>query len=345
MKNLYLLTGILSASISAAVAQTHITTPTLPTLPTSLASGSPGSGVSFRNSRLATLHPSTRPDDRGFANTDIGVFQAVDILANAPTSAGVHSTGKGKGYIPPTSAGPVFSLFSEYNYINSNDTRAVAGDTQTHSITLGGAALFHGDTLLGLNYSYSNGAARRNAAGTSAQTDANFITLVAARSFWRFMTVGVAGTYGHTDFDINATAGGGKSHAFSDTWGVSPFLSASYKSGPLVTSLTTIYQYQNDELHTAGTTSNDTGKFSVALHSTWSITERLKLQASAKYNQIIQGLNDTPGLPEGRHWATFGGKLSFNASKSLELYAGYAYDAFNVFLEDHTVNGGLRYSF
>ena len=336
--NLYVLSGILTASISAVLADTlpSVSSPSVPTL-------SPG-GHGFRNSNLTTLHPSTRPDDRGFANTDIGVFQGVDILANAPTSAGVRTRTTSKGYIPPL-AGPLYSVFSEYNYIKSNDVRAVAGDTQTHSVTLGGSALFHGDTFLGLNYSYSNGAAKPNNVGTSAQTDAHFVTLVAAKSFWRFMSVGVAGTYGHTDIDLNATAGGGKSHAFSDTWGVSPFLSASYKSGPVVTSLTTMYQYQNDELHNNGTTSNDTGKFTVALRPTWSITERLKLQASAKYNQIIQGLNDTPGLPEGRHWATFGGRLSFNPSKSLELYAGYTYDAFNVFLEDHTVTGGLRYSF
>ena len=351
MKNLYLLTGILSASISAAVAQTPTTSSVPSSFPSSFPTtstdhGGSGGGVGFRTSSFTALHPNApgnRPDSRADANNNIGIFQAVDILADAPTSAGVRSTGK---RMAPPAPGPVFSLYSEYNYIDSDDSRALAGDTKTHSVTIGGTALFHGDTLLGLNYSYSNSAAVRNALGTSSQSDANFVSLVAAHSFWRFLSIGVAGGYGHTDLDINATNGGGKLRGYTDTWSVSPFLSAAYKCGPLVSSLTVMYQYEDDQTRAGGQKINDdTGKFNVALRETYSITERLKLQATAKYTQAVVGLNNTPGLPEGRHWATFGGRLSYNVSKALEVYAGYTYDAFNVFLKDHTATGGVRYTF
>ena len=90
-KNLYLLTGILAASISSALAQSIHTTTTSSAPTSSLA---PVGGSSFRNSVVASLHPGSpgaRPDNRADAINNTGIFSAVDQLADAPTHAGVKA--------------------------------------------------------------------------------------------------------------------------------------------------------------------------------------------------------------------------------------------------------------
>jgi outer membrane autotransporter protein len=59
----------------------------------------------------------------------------------------------------------------------------------------------------------------------------------------------------------------------------------------------------------------------------------------------MAGAGQTLGLPVARNWATFGAKVSYNPLKEFEIYAGYTYDAFNQYLETHTVTGGLSYTF
>ena len=341
-KNLYLLTGILTASISSALAQ-DIHSTTLPSVPTS--SLTPVGGSSFRNSVVASLHPGSpgaRPDNRADAINNTGIFSAVDQLADAPTHAGVRTVSK---HVIPLGIPPIYSLSGEYNYLNTNDNRALGSDTQTHSMTLGGSVLLNGDFYLGLNYSYSATDSSVNRLGSYSNADANFASLVIAKSFLRFLSVGLAAGYGNTDYTI--VGAGTRTPANMDTWSLSPFLSASYKTGALTTSLTAMYQFQSDHTTAAtiGAINDDTSKYSLALRATYAATERLKLQALAKYTQVVSGGSQTPGLPDGRHWGTFGGRVSFAVTKPLEIYAAYAYDAFNIYLETHTITGGLRYTF
>lgn len=342
MKNLYLLTGILTASISSALAQ-DIHATTTPSIPSS--SPAPAGGSLFRNSTLAALHPGSpgaRPDNRADALNNTGIFVGLDQLADAPTHAGVRTVSK---RVIPMGIPPIYSLFGEYNYLNTNDSRALGSDTQTHSMTLGGSVLLNGDFFLGLNYSYSATDSSVNSLGSYSNADANFASLIVAKSFMNWLSLGLAAGYGNTEYTI--VGNGARTPANVDTWSLSPFISASYKTGALITSLTAMYQFQSDHTTAAtiGALNDDTSKYSLTLRATYAATEQLKLQAMAKYTQVVSGGSQTPGLPDGRHWATFGGRVSFAVTKPLEIYAAYAYDAFHIYLETHTITGGLRYTF
>ena len=71
----------------------------------------------------------------------------------------------------------------------------------------------------------------------------------------------------------------------------------------------------------------------------------MKIQLTAKWTDVLNGLGKNTNLPESRSWATFGTRVSYQVSKAFEIYGGYAYDAFNKYLETHTVTAGLKYSF
>lgn len=334
MKKRSLLTSTLTASISTLA---FASPPTLP----------PALTPSFRSSSFLALHPDApgaRPDGRADALNNTGAFNAVDALGDVTTSAGVHSN---KHVVVPHSNGPIISLSGEYNYLTTNDTRLLGADTQTHSMTLGASVLLNGDLYLGVNYSYSQTDSALYPTGLFTNGTSNYISLVVAKSFMRFLSVGVAGGYGNTGYDLTGPAGRVTSASDMDSWSISPFVSATLKTGALTSSLTAMYQYETDEttFRTGGVEHDDTGKFSLALRSTYSASERLKLQAFAKYTKLLNGSSRIPGLPESRNWAQFGAKVSFYVSKPLEIYAGYAYDAFNKSLETHTVTGGMRYSF
>jgi opacity protein-like surface antigen len=336
MKNLYLLTGILTASISAALASSPTPTPS----PTASARV-----VSFRTSELASLHPNAQgasPDGAADRINGTGIVTAVDALASVTTSAGVHSAGKPVVY---PQQGPIFSLSGEYNYLNTNDSRLLGSDTQTNGMTVGALGIFNRDTVLGLNYSYNRVDSATNIFGNFNNSDQHFISLIAAKNFMQFLTIGFAGGYGHTDIAVRsaaATAG-----ADVETWSISPFIALSYKTGRLTTSLTTMYQYQNDRTTATGIIpiTDDTNKLAVALRASYAATESLKLEGSVKFTEILSGSGQSVGLPVGRNWTTFGAKVSYRVSQPVEIYGSYSYDAFNQFLDTHTVNAGLRYSF
>ena len=327
MKNLYLLTGILSVSISTALASAPVPPP----------------APSFKTSPVTALHPTTpgaRPDNAADRANGIGADAAVDTLAGAPTTAGVRS----KAVVRPMAPAMIFSLSGEYNYINTDDSRAFGSDFEAHTATIAGSVFMNGNTFLGLNYSYTNGTQAPTILGTSSHSDAHFISLVAARSFGQWLSVGVVGGYGHTDYTLNTA--GVKTGANMETWSVSPFVTASYRSGRLTSSLTTAYAFETDHTSTvAGPNNDDTGKFSIALRESYAASERVKIQVTAKFTEVLNGLGVIPGLPQARNWATFGTRISYQPTKSVELYGGYSFDAFNRFLETHTVTAGLKYSF
>lgn len=341
MKNLYLLTGILTASISAALASS----PTPPSSTPSAAPTGPSPIAAFRTAASASIHPGApgaTPDSPADRINGSGIFGAVDQFANAATSAGVRSMGRPMSY---RNQGPVLSLSGEYNYLNTNDSRLLGTDTQTHGGTVGALAIINSDMILGLNYSYNRVDSATNILGTFSNADQHFFSLVAAKSFMQFLSVGFAGGFGHTDVAI--LGAGGRTGADVETWSISPFIALSYKTGQLTTSLTTIYQYQNDRTSSPVITpiTDDTNKIAVALRASYAATERLNLQASVKFTEILSGSGQSVGFPVSRNWTTFGARVSYNVSKPIEIYAGYAYDAFNRFLETHTVSGGVRYAF
>ena len=49
-------------------------------------------------------------------------------------------------------------------------------------------------------------------------------------------------------------------------------------------------------------------------------------------------------LPEARNWATFGAKVTYALIGPLNVYAGFAYDAFNQSYNNYTAQGGLSFS-
>jgi len=329
MKTQNLIIGILTASISTALA-----TPPPPPAP-SLA-------TLFRAAAVTSLHPDApgaRTDNPADRLNSGAALNAVDQLTAVPTSAGVRSAP-----LPPKQ-GPLFSLSGEYNYLNTNDSRFLGSDSQTHSLSIGGTGLFNGDFLVGLNYSYSRTDSAMNILGSYNNADQNFISLIVAKSFMQFLSIGFAGGYGHTDYTI--VGPGGRLPANMDTWTVSPFIAASYQTGRLNTSLTAMYHYENDRTTAPGIAAitDDSNKISLTLRASYAATERLRIQGSVKFTEILSGSGQSVGLPVARAWATFGTKVSYSFSKALEVYAGYSYDAFNQFLETHTVNSGLRYSF
>ncbi|MCX6981368.1 MAG: autotransporter domain-containing protein [Verrucomicrobia bacterium] len=334
MKNLYLLTGILTASISAALASGPSPGPAPAT-----------AGPSFSNSAFSALHPNTpgaRPDNAADRSNDLGISGAVDQFSDAPTTAGVKSK-----TVIPTAHGNLITLSGQYSYINTDDSRAFGSDLVTQSATIGGTAFINGNMFLGLNYTYSNATSGVNATGTSSHSDAHFVSLTAAMSLNQFLSIGVSGGYGNTDYTINTrTVGAVKGRANMDTWSISPYVSASIKSGRLISALTAAYQYETDSTTGAGFANNDDiGKFSIELRETFLASERLKVAVSAKFTDVLNGLGQSAFLPQSRTWATFGGKVSYQASKALEIYAGYSYVAFNQYLETHAINAGLKVTF
>ena len=336
-KTPYILTGILTASISVAIAS-----PPPPPLPPAPAP----TGLivqSFQNSGFVGLHPNSpgaRPDNAADRLNGSGINSAVDQFSEASTSAGVAAKS-----VTPRSPNNVFSLSGEYDYIYTGDSRFLGSDMNTHSVSILGSAFLGGNTFLSLGYSYNNATSGVNGLGSSSHSDGHFISLVVARTFG-FLSVGVAGGYGNTDYKINVRPVPVKTNATMDTWTVSPFVSASYRSGRLTSSLTVAYEYETDHTSSPGFANNDdTGKLTVALRETYAASEKVKLQAFAKFTEVLNGLGQTPGLPQSRAWATFGARVSYFVSRPVELYAGYAYDAFNQYLDTHTATVGLRYSF
>jgi hypothetical protein len=327
MKNLYLLTGILTASVSTALATTPAPAPV---------------ALPFVSSTLVGLRPTTpgaRPDNAADRLNGTGMYGAVDQFGEAGTSAGVRSK-----TVTPIAPGNIFSISGEYNFINTNDSRLFGSDLDTHSISLLGSAFLNGNTFLSLGYSYNNATSGVNILGTSSHSDAHFFSVVAARSFG-FLSIGVAGGYGNTDYRINNRPLG-ITDANMDTWTVSPFVTGSYRTGRLTSSLTVAYEYENDRTTAIGfKNTDDTGKITVALRETFAISEALKLQAFAKFTDVLHGITQLPGLPQQRAWATFGTKVSYFVTKPFEIYAGYSYDAFNRYLETHTATAGVKYSF
>jgi Autotransporter beta-domain len=291
---------------------------------------------------------AARPDAASYRISSFDTDRAVDALMSLPVTAGVESlpvTGKEQVAAAPA---PILwfthpSFYAEYDYINSKDQRANGADSITNSAVVGMDFVTLENILLGFTYSYSNRDANPSPLGLPDNEDSHFFSLYIAKSFWQWVNIGVSGGYGYTSLETAGADAG-----YENTWTLSPFVGLSHAWGPFSASLTGssihTWTYTHNTPTGVGNDDDETGKVSVALKLGYSVTERLKLQATAKYIGTPYHEPAMVGLPEDRDWATFGGKVTYRVTEHFDLYAAYAYDAFNDSYHNHNVQTGVTAS-
>jgi hypothetical protein len=291
---------------------------------------------------------AARPDAASYRISSFDTDRAVDVLMSLPVTAGVASlpvTGKEQVATAPA---PILwfnhpSFYAEYDYINSKDQRAAGADSITNSAVVGFDFVTIEDILLGFTYSYSNRDANISPLGLPDNEDSHFFSLYIAKTFGQWVNVGVSGGYGYTSTETLGADSGNE-----DTWTLSPFIGVSHSWGRFSTSLTAssihTWTSTHDAPAGAGNANDETGKVSVALKLGYAATERLKLQVSAKYIGMAYYEPTMPALPQARDWATFGGKVTYRLTEHFDLYAAYAYDAFNDSYHNHNVQAGFTAS-
>jgi hypothetical protein len=294
---------------------------------------------------------AARPDNPALRISRSVVDHVDDWLRihNNAVTAGMASSKEVVQVLPaPAPANEWFahpSVFAEYGYINSTDKRANGADSQTNSATLGASFFTKYDIQLGLTYLYSHRDADESNANLPTKDDSNFISLYLDKSFWQWLNIGVSGGYGYTQTSLLGSDTGNE-----NTWNVSPFFVLFHSWGAFSASLNTLYQYSWTNLYstfpgTVGSGSdNETGRVVVALWLGYAVTEKLTVQATAAYTGITNNESTSQILPEARNWATFGTKLTYRAIGQLNVYVGYAYDAFNSSYRNQNVQAGLSYS-
>lgn len=335
-------TGALMLSVPMASADLH---PFLPPPPAPETNHFPDSRIA---DSLRPGNPSLRPGNAADRISNTGIDRSIDRLLDLPTGAGMRTTRPSKEPVAP--AHGLFSnpsFFMEYNYINTDDSRRRGSDSETHSAQIGGDVIFADKIVLGLIYSYSATDGDSAFLRSTSDSDAHFVSAYAATTIWQIVNVGITGGYGHTGTDSRLR--GAPDRTFSsdtDSWTVSPFLGVSHKWGALSGSLTAAYSYQTNDYEAPAVGGNDnTGKFTLTGRVGYAVTERLKVEGSARLNQYVHGSGNTPGFSEDHTWATFGAKVSYNFTREFQLYGGYEYDAWNSNYETHTAKGGINYAF
>lgn len=288
---------------------------------------------------------AARPDAASYRISSFDTDRAVDALMSLPVTAGVESlpvTGKEEVAAAPA---PILwfthpSFYAEYDYINSDDKRANGADSKTNSAVVGFDFITIEDILLGFTYSYSNRDADISPLGLPDNEDSHFFSLYAAKTFWQWVNVGVSGGYGYTSTETLGADSGNE-----DTWTLSPFIGVSHSWDRFSTSLTAssihTWTSTHDTPAGVGNADDETGKVAVALKLGYAATERLKLQATAKYIGMAYDEPAMPGLSQAHNWATFGGKATYRVAEHFDLYLAYAYDAFNSSYNNHNVQAGF----
>ena len=311
------------------------------------------------NKRIdASLRPGNldiRPDDPSDRITDIigeriqGRLNDEEQTPHAGMSASKEYKGyKGKEPVQPECTwfcNP--SVFGEYQFISSDDERTLGSDSNTHSFELGGDFRTIGDLLVGTVYSFSDLDGHSNFLHSTTSIDSHYVSLYVARSFWRFLNVGISTGYGHSDIESSVHGPRGKATASQvETWNYSPFIGLSHRFGALSTSLTTTFLQTNswnDSPNRA--TDDETGKVMVKLNIGYAVTEKLNVSASARYTWVVEHEASEKGFEEDYQWATFGTKITYHVTEPFEVYAGYEADVWNQSYENHTVKGGVSYAF
>ena len=306
---------------------------------------------------LFLSNQAASPDNSAFRINNNVINQVDDRFADYKKSAtaGMESS-KEMSQVAPAPT-PVNGWFSHpfisvaYNYINSEDKRPNGADSQTNAAVMDASVFTKYDILLGLSYLYSHRDAGVSNANLPTKEDSNFISIYLAKSFWQWMKIGVSGGYGYT-----STALLGWDTGNENTWNVSPFIILSHSWGPFYTSLTTAYQYIWTNIYgifpgTVGSGSDDkSGRINVEWKLRFAVTEKLTVQATAAYTGMTnyepapQNPPALQKLSEAHNWATFGAKLTYRVIGNLDVFAGYAYDAFNSSYSNQNVRTGLSYS-
>ncbi len=290
---------------------------------------------------------AARPDAPGFRINGFDADRAVDALMGLPITAGLETLPVSKEVAPaPATASVWFShptFYAEYDYINSGDKRENGQDSEANSAVVGFDFLTISDILLGFTYSYSNRDAEESPLGFPDDENAHFFNLYTAKTFWNWVNIGVSSGYGYTSLE---TAGAYSVH--EDTWSVSPFVGVAHTWGPFSASLTPTWTHTwtttSDTPAGVGSGTDKTGKISVPLKLGYAITEKLKIQVTAKYTGITNRKDAIAALPEADNWASFGGKLTYQVVRPLSVYLEYAYDAFNDSYSNHNAHVGFTYS-
>jgi hypothetical protein len=303
---------------------------------------------SVGSAELFLADQAARPDAPSYRISSFDTDRAVDALMSLPVTAGVASLPvTGKEQVAPAPAPNLWfahpSFYAEYDYINSKDQRTNGADSITNSGVVGFDFVTIHEFLVGFTYSYSNRDANVSPLGLPDNEDSHFFSLYMAKSFGQWLNVGVSGGYGYTSTETLGADSGNE-----DTWTLSPFVGVSHSWGAFSASLTgsSIHTWTSthDTPAGVGNTDDETGKVSVALKLGYAATERLKLQVTAKYVGMPYNEPATLGLPEARDWATFGGKVTYRLTEHFDLYAAYAYDAFNDSYHNHNVQAGFTAS-
>jgi hypothetical protein len=287
-----------------------------------------------------------RPDGAPFRINSFDVDRAVDALLALPVTAGVESLPVSKEVAPAATRLQWFSyptFYVEYDYIHSLDDRRDGADSITNSAVVGFDFVTIYDILLGFTYSYSNRDAHISPIGLPDDEDAHFFNLYTAKTFWQWINIGVSGGYGYTSLETVDTDSG-----HEDTWSISPFVGLAHTWGPWSASVTPTWTHTwtttLDTPKGVGSGSEQSGRLGVPLKVGYAVTEKLKVQVTARYNGITNNGGKIAALPEDRNWGTFGGKITYRVCKPLSIYGEYLYDAFNDNYENHNVHAGLTLS-
>lgn len=228
------------------------------------------------------------------------------------------------------------TIYTDYTYVNSNDTRPGAADGDTHSVSVGADVMTATDILLGFSYSYSD--TDLFGRDYSTASDAHFFSLYGAKSVTSWLSAGVTAGYGSTSADTNIAkgfVGAGTSSANTDTWSASPFVSVTWAKGPLFVSTTTGYQYTDYEA---------AGQHAVTVEGNigYQVTDKLTAVAVARYFQELENEVDSG---DDANWLTLGGSLNYAVTETARTFAGYEYDLLNDSYDNWTLRGGVSITF
>jgi hypothetical protein len=240
---------------------------------------------------------------------------------------------------PPASVNEWLSrpnLFAEYNYIYSNDKRANGADSHTNSATACFSFYTKYDILLGLTYQYNGRDGDPSPLNFPDSENDNYFSLYLAKTFWQWVNVGVSGSYGYISTSRLGTDTGSE-----DAWILTPYVGVGHNWGAFSASLRTLYQYTWTNAYLQpGDAGDQTARVVVSLTLGYRLTEKLAVEGTAAYVGMTTYKPAPQNLPEARNWATFEAKATYALIGPLNVYLGFAYDAFNQSYNNYTAQGG-----
>jgi hypothetical protein len=309
--------------------------------------------------RLHFANPALRPDDPADRTSNLAVGRAMDRLSiPQATPAPAVEPGKDvkemkevKDMTAPACDGWFCSpsIFTEYDFVTSADTRQFGSDSHTNAFSIGGDFFTKGNILAGVIYTFNDQSDHASFIQRRADEVTNLVSLYLARSIGNWVNVGVAGGYGHTGVNETLAGSGGLSTGFANNfWDIAPFIGVAHSWGAFSASLTTTYLQEWDRISAAEFTrgyQSHTGKFEFTFRLGYAVTDRLKVEAYSSYYQAVEAPPALFYLPEDHNWWAFGTKISYQLAQPCQIYVGYEYDGFDESYVDHTVKAGLNFAF